>query len=82
MKSIRATEVRNYIRAKGEQGIIECIEQLYERQAVFDQQMREVAIMQLQMIKSMEGMMTVSEAMKNALEPKEEDDDLPSATGH
>lgn len=86
MKGIRATEVRNYIRVRGETGMIDCIEQLYERMSAIDQQISELAQLQLQIIKALDQVTTGAGNMRNQIEKMqgrdEDDDDLPPATGH
>lgn len=82
MKGIRVTEVRNYIRAHGEEGMIKCIEQLYERQAAVEQNMQENAMILLQMSKMMAQVVDGAGAIRGQIETmqgKEEDDELPMA---
>lgn len=82
MKGIRATEVRNYIKAHGEQGMITCIEQIYERQAALEQSVQENGMILLQMSKMMAQIVDGAGAMRSKIEQmqgKDDDDDLPMA---
>ena len=85
MKGIRTTEVRTFIRAHGEEGMIKCIEQLYERQAAVEQNMQENGMILLQMSKMMAQVVDGASAMRDKIETmqgkKEDDDDLPFAQG-
>jgi len=84
MKGIRTTEVRNFIRAHGEEGMIKAIEQLYERQAAVEQNMQENGLILLQMSKMMAQITDGAGAMRDKIESmssKGEDDDLPMAGG-
>lgn len=82
MRGIRASEVRNFIRVHGEEGVIKCIEQMYERQAAQEQNMQELGIQLLHMTKLLDQVATGAGAMREQIERMQgssDDDDLPSA---
>lgn len=83
MKGIRTTEVRNFIRVHGEDGMIKCIEQLYERQSATEQAVKENGLMLLQMSKMMAQIVDGAGAMRDKIEQMQgrddSDDDLPMA---
>lgn len=81
MRGIRATEVRNFIRVHGEEGVIKCIEQVYERQAAQDQNLQELGVQLLHMAKMLDQIASGAGAMREQIERMQgnDDDDLPSA---
>lgn len=82
MRGIRATEVRNFIRVHGEEGVIKCIEQLYERQNQVDQNVQELGIQLLHMTKLLGQITDGAGAMREQIERMQgsrDDEDLPSA---
>ena len=84
MKGIRATEVRNFIKASGEDGVIKCMEQLFERQAAVEQAVQENGLILLEMAKQMAQIVDGAGAIRDKVERMQgtdTDDDAPMATG-
>lgn len=82
MKSIRTTEIRTFIKASGEEGIVKVLEQLSERQSALEQQQQEVAIHLLNMTKVVDQVTSGAGAMREQIEKMQggpDDDDLPFA---
>lgn len=84
MKGIRATEIRTFVKAAGEEGIIKVMEQMAERVSACEQQCSEMAQMQLQMVKIIDQITSGAGAMREQIERMQgsgDDDDLPFAQG-
>ena len=84
MRGIRGTEVRNFIKANGEEGVIKCIEQMYERQAAIEAQQREVGEHLLNMTRVIDQLTSAGGALREQIERMQgssDDEDLPPATG-
>ena len=82
MKGIRTTEIRTFVKASGEEGIIKVMEQMAERLSACEQQCQEMALMQLQMVKVIDQVTSGAGAMREQIEKmqgRDDDDDLPMA---
>lgn len=85
MKGIRATEVRLFVKAHGEDGMIKVLEQCLERCAALEQNMSEMAHIQYEMMKLTDKVVTGAGVLRDQVEKMQrggidDDDDLPMAT--